>query len=58
MKPRTDFKKCANTTSGTNSSDSWTSNLGKKFEQCTLACTILTDDANDIALFYLEVDVA
>ena len=58
MKTRADFQQGANTTVGTDSAGSRTGYSGKEFQEGRFAGTVLTDDADDVALLDLEVDVA
>ena len=58
MEAGADFEQGADTAMGTNSASGRTCDAGEEFEEGGFTGTVLTDDADDVALFDLEVDVA
>ena len=57
MKTCTHFEQGSYSASCTDSADGRSRHFGKQFQECTLSCTVFTDDTNDISLLDLEVDV-
>ena len=58
MKTRADFQERAYTAVGTDSAGRRAGDTAQQFKKCRFAGTVLTDDADDIALLDLEVDIA
>ena len=58
MEACANFQEGTNTTVGTDSAGSRTGDAGEEFEQSRFAGAVLADDADDVALLDLEVDVA
>jgi len=58
MEARTDLQERSDATTGTDSAHSGTSDLTKEFQQGALACAILADDTDNVALLDTEVDIA
>ena len=58
MKTRTDLQEAGDASAGADSAHGRTSNLAEEFQQGGLAGAVLADDADDVALLDLEVDIA
>ena len=58
MKTRADFQQGAYTAMGTDSAGGGTGDAAQEFQEGRFAGAVLTDDADDIALLDLEVDIA
>ena len=58
MEACANFQEGTNTTVGTDSAGSRTGYSGKEFQEGRFAGTVLADDADDVALLDLEVDIA
>ena len=58
MEACADLQERTDTTVGTDSAGSRAGDAGEEFEQSRFAGAVLTDDADDIALLDLEIDVA
>ena len=58
MEAGADFEQGADTAMGTDGTGSGSCDAGKEFEEGRFAGTVLADDADDVALIDLEVDVA
>ena len=58
MEACANFQERTNTTMGADSAGGGTGDAGEEFQEGRFAGTVLTDDADDVALLDLEVDVA
>ena len=58
MEACADFEQGANSTMGSYRTRGRTGDAAQEFEQCRFAGAVLADDADDVALLDLEVDVA
>ena len=58
MEAGADFQQGADTAVGTDSTSGGACDAGEELEKCRLTGTVLADDADDVALLDLEVDVA
>ena len=58
MEAGANFKQRAYTAMGTDSAGRRAGDTGKELKQSGFACTVLADDADDVALLNLEVDIA
>ena len=58
MEAGADFEQGADTTMGTDGTGGGTGDAGEEFEEGGFTGTVLADDADDVALLDLEVDVA
>jgi hypothetical protein len=57
MEPGADFQKSSNPTASTDGSNCRTGDLGKELQEGALSGAVFADDAYDISLINLEIDV-
>ena len=58
MEARTDLQQTGDASAGADRTHSGAGDLTEEFQEGTLAGAVLADDADDVALLHLEVDIA